>query len=105
MRHAFVNTAMYFSVPHAMTFKNKRHLCKITELFVEHGCQNHRLSCQIYRLLPHILLVTSRNTMDCYCETSYDNNKDKKIDEICFCIDCNIFLCRPCHGVHKQVRS
>ena len=28
------------------------HLCKITELYVEHGCQNHRLSSQIYRLLP-----------------------------------------------------
>ena len=52
-----------------------------------------------------ILLVTSCNTMDCYCETSYDNNKDKKIEEICPCKDCNIFLCRPCHGVHKQVRS
>ena len=52
-----------------------------------------------------ILLVTSCNTMDSYCETSYDNNKDKKIDEICYCKDCNIFLSRPCHGVHKQVRS
>ena len=52
-----------------------------------------------------ILLVTSHNTMDSYCETSYDNNNDKKIDEICFCKDCNIFCCRPCHGVHKQVRS
>ena len=52
-----------------------------------------------------ILLVTSCNTMDSYCETSYDNNKDKKIDEICLCKDCNIFLCRPCHCVHKQVRS
>ena len=50
-----------------------------------------------------ILLVTSCNTMDSYCETY--NNKDKKIDEICFCKDCNIFLCRPCHGIHKQVRS
>ena len=51
-----------------------------------------------------ILLVTSCNTMDSYCETSYDN-KDKKIDETCLCKDCNIFLCRPCHNVNKQVRS
>ena len=51
-----------------------------------------------------ILLVTSHNTMDHYCETCYEN-KDKKIDETCFCKDCNIFICTPCHNVHKQMPS
>ena len=55
--------------------------------------------------VTHIMLVTSCNTMDSYCETCYDNNKDKKKDEICLCKDCNILLCRPCHVIHKQVRS
>ena len=78
MGYAFVKTAIYFSVPHVMTFTNKCHLCKITELCNGLRCQNHRLSCQIYRLLPLILLVTSHNTKDLYCETCYDN-KEKKM--------------------------
>ena len=39
-----------------------------------------------------------------YCETCYEN-KDEKIDEICLCKDCNVFLCTPCHEVHKQMPS
>ena len=54
MRYAFLKTAIYLSVPHAMTFTNKCHLYKITELFVEHGCQNHRLSCKYTDCYPHI---------------------------------------------------
>ena len=173
MRRAFVKTVMYFSVLYNMTFTNKCHPCKITELFVGHGCQNHRLSCQIYRLLPqyclslaatlwaaivglamiirtkrkmryafvktaiyfsvgHVMVFTNKWGLckitefykDQWCHRQiqsyfflnigcqlitlwllwdYYDNKDKKIDETCFCEDCNIFLCTPCHDVHKQM--
>ena len=42
--------------------------------------------------------------MDPFCETCYEN-KDEKIDAICLCQDCNVFLCTPCHDVQKQTPS
>ena len=40
--------------------------------------------------------------IDPYCETCFEN-KHKKIGEVCFCENCNIYMCIQCHDVHKQM--
>ena len=46
--------------------------------------------------------VGSDELIDPYCETCFEN-KNKKIGEVCFCENCNIFMCTKCHDVHKQM--
>ena len=46
--------------------------------------------------------VGSGELIDPYCETCFEN-KNKKIGEVCFCENCNIFMCTKCHDVHKQM--
>ena len=40
--------------------------------------------------------------IDPYCETCFEN-KNKKIGEVCFCENCNLYMCIQCHDVHKQM--
>ena len=40
--------------------------------------------------------------IDPYCETCFEN-KHKKIGEVCFCENCNLYMCIQCHDVHKQM--
>ena len=46
--------------------------------------------------------VGNDELIDPYCETCFEN-KNKKIGEVCFCENCNIFMCTKCHDVHKQM--
>ena len=46
--------------------------------------------------------VGSDELIDPYCETCFEN-KNKKIGEVCFCENCNIYMCIQCHDVHKQM--
>ena len=46
--------------------------------------------------------VGSDELIDPYCETCFEN-KNKKIGEVCFCDNCNIYMCIQCHDVHKQM--
>ena len=46
--------------------------------------------------------VGSDELIDPYCETCFEN-KNKKIREVCFCDNCNIYMCIQCHDVHKQM--
>ena len=38
-----------------------------------------------------------------WCEPCLEDTKTKT-DAVCFCQECNIFLCRPCHDSHKKLR-
>ena len=40
--------------------------------------------------------------IDPYCETCFEN-KNQKIGEVCFCENCNLYMCIQCHDVHKQM--
>ena len=46
--------------------------------------------------------VGNDELIDPYCETCFEN-KNKKIGDVCFCENCNIFMCTKCHDVHKQM--
>ena len=46
--------------------------------------------------------VGSDELIDPYCETCFEN-KNKKIGGVCFCENCNIYMCIQCHDVHKQM--
>ena len=46
--------------------------------------------------------VGSDELIDPYCETCFEN-KNKKIGEVCFCENCNLYMCIQCHDVHKQM--
>ena len=46
--------------------------------------------------------VGSDELIDPYCETCFEN-KNKKIGEVCFCENYNMYMCIQCHDVHKQM--
>ena len=57
-----------------------------------------KITDKAVKTVNSILVVTSYNT-----KAILRIVLRKKIDWTCFCKDCNLFLCTPCHDVHKQV--
>ena len=45
---------------------------------------------------------TSDQFIDPYCEPCFEDSRTK-IDAICFCQDCNVFLCPSCDEFHKKL--
>ena len=44
----------------------------------------------------------SDQVVDPWCEPCFENTKTK-IDAVCFCQECNVFLCRSCHESYKKL--
>ena len=44
----------------------------------------------------------SDQIVDPWCEPCLEDTKTK-VDAVCFCPECNIFLCRSCHDSHKKL--
>ena len=53
----FVRITIYFSVPHAMSFANKCHLCKIIEFYKDQGCQSHKIKFLYFSCLSLSIIL------------------------------------------------